>query len=79
MTLEELRELLSSTTGRHFDPLKPEQELTDLGLESIDRVRLVSRLEHQLNRDIDERTAMRLRTVGDLLALASGEVRNDDR
>jgi acyl carrier protein len=74
MDLEELRELLTTTTGRPYEPLKPEQELTDLGLESIDRVRIIARIEQRLHRDIDERVAMQLRTVGDLLALATSGV-----
>ena len=70
MTLEELRQLLSTVTGRPFGPLKPEQELAELGLESIDRVRVIARLEQRLNRPIDERVAMGVKTVADLLALA---------
>jgi acyl carrier protein len=72
MNLEELREHLSIATGRQFGSLSPEQDLTDLGLESIDRVRVVARLERELDREIDERAAMGLQTVADLLALASG-------
>lgn len=69
MTLDELRQLLSSVTGRPFGPLKPEHELAELGLESIDRVRVIARLEQRLNRPIDERVAMGVKTVADLLDL----------
>lgn len=71
MTLDELRMLLSAVTGRQFGVLEPKQDLSDLGLESIDRVRVIARLEQRLNRPIDERTAMGVKTVGDLLALAA--------
>jgi acyl carrier protein len=69
MTPEELRELLSRATGRGFGELKPEHRLADLGLESIDRVRIITRLESRLDRPIDEREAMSLSTVADILSL----------
>jgi acyl carrier protein len=71
MTLEELRELLTAVTQRPFGPIRPEQQLRDLGLESIDQVRIISRLERRLNRPIDEKTAMSIKTVADLLALSA--------
>jgi len=76
MTLEELRVLLSAVTGRQFAALKPEQDLGDLGLESIDRVRVIARLEQRLNRPIEERTAMAVKTVADLIALVADGTEN---
>jgi acyl carrier protein len=71
MTIEELRDLLQLATGKRYERLEAEQELMSLGLESIDRVRIVVRLEERIGKEIDEQRAMALKTVGDLLALAS--------
>ena len=70
MTIDELRDVLQLATGKHYEALAANQELVNLGLESIDRVRIVVRLEERLGKEIDEQTAMALKTVGDLLALA---------
>jgi acyl carrier protein len=72
VTLDELRALIQRSTNKQLAKLSNEARLDELGLESIDRIRLIVALEREYSIEIDEETAKRLETVQDLLEHVAG-------
>lgn len=70
MTTEEtIRQAIRSTIGCEEEELKPEARLVeDLGFDSFDLVELLLELEEHLEIEIDDDTAAKLNTVGDVIA-----------
>ncbi len=60
---------LAKVSRRDRSAIKPEQELTaDLGIDSPKSMQLLMELEEKLKVEISEEDALRMSTVGDILA-----------
>jgi long-chain acyl-CoA synthetase len=67
------RRILAQLTGRGLHQFQARQRLDeDLGLSSLDRVDLLSRLEDVRDVELDEESMVRINTVGELEAALSG-------
>ncbi len=61
--------VLAKVSGKNRETLKPEMELVaDLGIDSPKGLQLLAELEDALKIEISEDDAMKLNTVGDILA-----------
>jgi long-chain acyl-CoA synthetase len=70
---DQVEELLQKwTAGRAVSPATP---LDDLGLSSLDRVELLVALEHKLGAPVDESVLASTRTIADLDALRTGQLK----
>lgn len=62
-------ELLAEIAGVDVEALAPEQELVaDLGMDSPKALRFLVRLEDELDLEVPDEDAARIRTVGDVRA-----------
>lgn len=71
MVFEKLCQLLAETFGVGPDTITPETSFQeDLGADSLDLVELMMTLEEEFDvGEIDEETAARIKTVGDVIDL----------
>ncbi|HRC84666.1 MAG TPA: acyl carrier protein [Thermoanaerobaculia bacterium] len=67
--LHDLQEILRNEARLTVDALKPEDNLQDLGLDSLARVRVLVALERKHGIEVTEKQAAQITTVGDLLRL----------
>ena len=64
--------VLAKVSGKGRETLKPEMELVaDLGIDSPKGLQLLAELEDALKIEISEDDAMKLNSVGDILALVN--------
>jgi acyl carrier protein len=63
---EEVMEVTSAKTAPH---LSPDDEIAGLGLDSVDTMELLARLEDRESADIPEAALSRLRTIADVIDL----------
>jgi acyl carrier protein len=63
---EAVRYILASITGRDADSIGEQDRLSDLGVDSLDRVLLAVLVEEKLGRALSDDTLAGIRTVADL-------------
>jgi len=63
---EEIRRILASITGRDADSIGEQERLSDLGMDSLDRVLLAVLVEERLGRALSDDALTGIRTVADL-------------
>ena len=74
-TVSTARSILAQLTGREQAEIRGDQRLDeDLGLSSLDRVDLLSRLENRRDPDLDEKGLALISTVRELEAVLTGSV-----
>ena len=70
MTFEKIKELLSKQLGIAKESITLESEvIKDLGADSLDIVEMLMGLEEEFGIEVSEEEAVRLRTVGDIVAI----------
>ena len=69
--LDDLRTIIATETKRALSALEMGARLDELGLDSLNRIRLVIGIERKYGVEIDESTAMGLTTISDLVLLIS--------
>lgn len=63
---EAVRQILTTITGRAADTISAQDRLSDLGMDSLDRVLLAVLVEEKLGRALSDDALASIRTVADL-------------
>ncbi len=71
-TLETLQEILIKEFDLHRDQLVPEADLAALGVDSLDLLELVFKIEDRYHLTIRDDVPASLNTIGDLIAFIDG-------
>ena len=66
MTFERLAEIIAGVLNKDPDQIRRDQNLKDLGADSLDVFQILYQIEEELQTHLDPAKAEKLRTVGDV-------------
>ena len=67
--LDNVRAFFAEKTGLDAESIQPETELTELGVDSMTLLMIITDLEEEFRISISDRELEKLHTIGDVLAL----------
>ena len=67
--LDNVRTFFAEKTGLDAESIQPETELTELGVDSMTLLMIITDLEEEFRISISDRELEKLHTIGDVLAL----------
>jgi len=65
--LEKMAQILTQDFGVSGDKINPKTNLSDLGIDSIDVVDVILRVEKFANKNIDRHAFKKIKTIGDVV------------